>query len=251
MKDQPLEIRNRTIANLNPRTRILMVTVFSLAAALSDHPVPAVVYLILALGFVFFAGVPFKDLAARLKPVFWFLVMIWVFLPLTFPGRPILSLPFMSLSAEGVAFSFMISVKSVAILPVFTGLLASMSVASLGSGLYQLKKPDKMIFLLLMTYRYIFVIEDEYQRLMRAARFRGFVPKTSMHSYRTFAYLAGMLFVRASLRANRVYQAMLCRGFKGKFHTLDPRPSNGLNCFFFTVTVMACFSIIVLEAMLT
>ena len=34
------------------------------------------------------------------------------------------------------------------------------------------------------------------------------------------AYLVGMLFVRASERAERVYMAMVCRGFSGKFYSL-------------------------------
>jgi cobalt/nickel transport system permease protein len=41
--------------------------------------------------------------------------------------------------------------------------------------------------------------------------------------------MVGMLFVRASERANRVYQAMKCRGFRGRFFTLvkyRPTPWN-------------------------
>ena len=72
----------------------------------------------------------------------------------------------------------------------------------------------------LMTYRYLFVMETEYHRLTRSATVRGFRPSTSIHTYRTVAYLVGMLFVRASARAERVYAAMLCRGFYGRFHSL-------------------------------
>jgi len=77
-----------------------------------------------------------------------------------------------------------------------------------------------MVHLLLLTYRYVFVIEQEYQRLVRATKIRGFRSRSNMHTYRTYAYLIGMLFVRASERAERVHQAMLCRGFKGKFYCL-------------------------------
>jgi cobalt/nickel transport system permease protein len=72
-----------------------------------------------------------------------------------------------------------------------------------------------------MSYRYLFVIEQEYQRLLRAVKIRGFVPRTSMHTYRTYAHIIGMLFVRAAARADRVYHAMLCRGFKGQFFCLQ------------------------------
>ena len=81
--------------------------------------------------------------------------------------------------------------------------------------------PDKLVHLLLLTYRYVFVLDQEYGRLHRAIRTRGFVPRTGLHTYRTYAYLIGMLFVRAAARAERVHQAMICRGFRGKFHSLQ------------------------------
>ena len=100
-------------------------------------------------------------------------------------------------------------------------MISTSYLSTLGYALNRLKVPEKIIYLLLITYRYIFVIEQEYQRLIRAARIRCFEPGTNLHTYRTYAYLVGMLFVRASARAERVYQAMICRGFSGKFHTLQ------------------------------
>jgi cobalt/nickel transport system permease protein len=41
-----------------------------------------------------------------------------------------------------------------------------------------------------------------------------------MHTYKTYAYLVGMLLVRSSDRAERVRNAMLCRGFSGRFYSL-------------------------------
>jgi cobalt/nickel transport system permease protein len=81
--------------------------------------------------------------------------------------------------------------------------------------------PEKIVHLLLMTYRYVFVIEQEYLRLLRAAKIRGFQPGTNRSTYRTYSNIIGMLFVRAAARAERVHQAMLCRGFKGKFYSLQ------------------------------
>ena len=140
-----------------------------------------------------------------------------------------------------------ITIKSISILFLFMALIATMTVASLGNGLHRIHVPDKMVFLVLMTYRYISVIEQEYKRLLRAAKFRGFNPGTNLHSYKTFAYLAGMLFVRASLRAQRVHQAMLCRGFNQKFHTLDDYPPNRLNLLFLMGICGASVSLVILE----
>ena len=42
-----------------------------------------------------------------------------------------------------------------------------------------------------------------------------------MHTYKTIAYLVGMLLVRSCDRAERVHNAMLCRGFRGRLYSLS------------------------------
>jgi cobalt/nickel transport system permease protein len=61
----------------------------------------------------------------------------------------------------------------------------------------------------------------EYQRLMKTLKIRGFYPRTNLHTYRTYAYLVGMVIVRSHDRAERVRAAMLCRGFSGTFYDLS------------------------------
>lgn len=235
------------IHRLDPIVRIMAAFVLSIATALSDNLYMTGIYFLIALILISLALLNPKDVIKRLKPVFWFLLMIWIFLPLTFDKEIVFLLFGIPISASGVILCCKISIKSITILLLFTALIATMTVASLGHGLHRLNIPDKMVFLLLMSYRYIAVIENEYKRLLRAAKFRGFRPGTNLHSYKTFAYLAGMLFVRASLRANRVYQAMLCRGFNQKFHTLDFYRASRLNWLFFACIIGISLGLIIFE----
>jgi cobalt/nickel transport system permease protein len=126
-------------------------------------------------------------------------------------------------------------------------LVATMTIATLGHAMNNLRLPDKIVFLLLITYRYFFVIEQEYNRLSTAMKIRGFRPKTDLHTYKTFAYLVGMLFVRASDRAVRVHQAMKCRGFNGKFHSLHVFPPHRRNKVFSGVMSFVVFGLAFLE----
>ncbi|MBA7550739.1 hypothetical protein ES705_43262 [subsurface metagenome] len=57
--------------------------------------------------------------------------------------------------------------------------------------------------------------------MRNAMKIRGFKPKTNIHTYRTFAYLAGMLLIRSYDRSERIYRAMICRGFHGEFYLFD------------------------------
>ena len=238
------------IHKLDPRVRISIAALISIAAALSNHLGIITVYLLLSISLVFLAQFSPRQIKDRLKPLLWFLIMIWIFLPLTFTKDIVFTWGWISISKAGILLSLQISLKAISILLIFSALVITMPVAVLGAGLHQLKVPDKLVFLLLMTYRYIAVIHEEYQRLLRAARFRGFKPRTNLHSYKTFAYLAGMLFVRASFRARRVYQAMLCRGFNQRFYTLDEYEPFKLNSVFFYIMAAIGISLILIERLL-
>ena len=87
--------------------------------------------------------------------------------------------------------------------------------------MHELRAPKKIVHLFFFTYRYIHVIHREYVRLLNAMKIRGFRPRTNMHTYKTFAYLVGMLLVKSCDRAQRVHNAMLCRGFRGKLYSLS------------------------------
>ncbi len=237
------------IHKLDPKIRILALIVLSFAAALCDNLYLAVIYFVISIILIAMAGLNRIDVLKRLKPLFWFLLMIWIILPLTFDGDIMYQFYWLKITGQGVILCCKITIKSITILLIFTALIATMTIASLGSGLHKIHVPDKMVFLILMSYRYISVIEEEYKRLLRAAKFRGFKPGTNLHSYKTFAYLAGMLFVRASLRAQRVHQAMLCRGFNQKFHTLDDYPPNRLNSIFLMGISAASLSLVLFEIM--
>ncbi|MFW5792080.1 MAG: energy-coupling factor transporter transmembrane component T family protein, partial [Desulfohalobiaceae bacterium] len=87
-------------------------------------------------------------------------------------------------------------------------------------------------------------IEQEYLRLRRAMKTRAFRPRTNLHTYRSYGHLLGMLFVRSFDRAERVHQAMRCRGFKGRFYSLTEFSLTsrdvvfGLACMVLTATLI-------------
>jgi len=244
MIEEPIATGSSPIHRINPRLRILMAVFLSVACALSRDMVVLPGYLVTALVLVALARIPLDLLLRRIRPLFWFVLMIWLIVPVTFSGDTLYQYKILVISRQGVDLCLLVSLKSVSILMIFTALIATMTVATLGNGLHFLRVPDKMVFLLLMAYRYVDVIENECKRLLRAAKFRGFIPGTNVHSYRTYAYLAGMLFVRAATRANRVYHAMICRGFSGRFHTLDVYPPNRLNYIFLTLTLITGLALI-------
>lgn len=73
--------------------------------------------------------------------------------------------------------------------------------------------PPLLITVLALTYRYLFVLIDEAERISRARKSRTFVPKRA-RSWMSLSSLIGQLFVRSTERAERIYAAMASRGWK-------------------------------------
>jgi len=100
-------------------------------------------------------------------------------------------------------------------------LLVSGPVEQTAQAARALGMPAVLVQLLLLTYRYTFLLADELQRLRLALRLRGYRNRADWRSYEVVAAATGTLLVRGAARAERVAAAMRCRGFDGQFGTLD------------------------------
>jgi cobalt/nickel transport system permease protein len=176
-----------------------------------------------------------------------FTAFLWVFVPLSAPGQALFHLGPLAYTREGAALALLLTLKINAAFLAVTALVASIAPPELGCALQALGLPEKLCHLLLMTHRYLFVIQREYQRLFTAARARGFVPRTSGHTYRTFAWLLGMLLVKSWDRAERVHQAMLCRGFTGRFYCLTDLRCRAADVLFVAASLASAAAMVLAE----
>jgi cobalt/nickel transport system permease protein len=247
MISETFALQNLRINQVHPTIRVVFATVYSLVVALSSRFPGLFAALFVSLLMVWFSGLNLFAVAKRLIAVNGLILFIWLVLPLTHSGESIFNIGPFALSREGIILSAQITLKSNAILLSVIALISSMSLVTLGHALAHLKIPEKMVFLFLMTVRYIFVIQSEYQRLVRAMKIRGFKPGTNIHTYKTYAYLIGIIFLRASAMAQRVHQAMLCRGFSGKFYSLYKFSSTRLSWIFSSMMTGSLIGLVFLE----
>jgi len=79
--------------------------------------------------------------------------------------------------------------------------------------LRRVRVPSLLVTTLALMYRYLFVLVDEGERMRRARAARTF-DRRRWHGWKTLATVAGQLFVRSTERAERIYAAMLARGWR-------------------------------------
>lgn len=235
------------IHRIDPRFRIVAAVLFSVVVAVSRETDTLAGALLIAVCLIFAARLNLLQVAKKYGIIFGFLILIWLLMPFTYPGASIAKIGPLTATRAGVNFALTISLKSTAIVLSLMALMATIPMATLGHALYELRMPGKIVHLLLMTYRYIHVIEWEYQRLIRAAKIRGFKPGTNFHTYKTTAYFVGVLFIRAVERADRVSKAMKCRGFNGQFYCLTEFPAHSRNWIFAWITAACVLGLIYLE----
>jgi cobalt/nickel transport system permease protein len=85
---------------------------------------------------------------------------------------------------------------------------------------HKLKLPGLLVQLTLLTYRYAFLLAEEFRRLRIAMRTRGYRVRATRHGYRSLGHATGAILVRGAERADNVAAAMRTRGFDGTFHTI-------------------------------
>lgn len=166
----------------------------------------------LQVGILTLLGLPF---ATRLRPgklwlalPFLLIALPWLFLTpgpvwgwhITYPG-----LHRFGLLASRGALSLAALVWLTAVTPLPTLL----------SGLRRLGCPQTLTALMGLTYRYLFLLQEEAGRLMVARRARLVGSPGLLFQARTAGSMVGSLFVRSLDRSERLYAAMRSRGYQG------------------------------------
>ena len=121
---------------------------------------------------------------------------------------------------EGLDFFISVLLKSWASVTAAVVLTATTPPLRLLEALRALRIPAVLVAIVMLMYRYLFVLVDEAQSLMRArtARSAAIGPKSGgsfVWRAKSAGGMAGSLFIRTLDRSERIYMAMLARGYDG------------------------------------
>lgn len=204
----------------DPRVKIFSMVVLIIAIALLKTIPMALAALMLALVILGLSALPRHFLLHGLSFVLVFLIPFFLIMPFTYPGEAAFSLLGLPFAWEGLRLASLIFLKALAIVMITFAIFGSSRFDISMLALQHLKCPKVVVQMLLFTYRYTFVFLDEMRRMHTSMRARGFVARTDMKTLRIFGHFIGTLLVRSFERTERVYKAMLSKGYQGELHLL-------------------------------
>jgi len=208
------------VHRLDPRTKLIATVAFILAVVVTPLTEwPAFVGYFLLIGvLILLSKLPALHVLRRASMIIPFVILSGVF-NIFRPGEPITSLHIwhwqLSVTHEGLAIFLSVLIKASLSSLSLIALSSTTRFPNLLKGLEQLRMPRIMVMILSFGYRYMFVLIDEAMRMWRARESRNFGGRW-MWRVKTIGNMVGMLFIRSYERGERVYAAMVSRGYEGQ-----------------------------------
>lgn len=135
-------------------------------------------------------------------------------------GVELIFLAFLALPMGWEKASFLL-VRSLVCLVVMNSFVLTLPPHSFGIALKSLPLPAPFKESLLLAGQYIEILVSEVQRMQRAAQLRGLGGTAGWLRYASSAMI-GSLYLRSLNRAERVYAAMVVRGYQGSLPMDSP-----------------------------
>ena len=234
-----LSSKDTLIHRLDPRTKLLatfafIVTVVSFPKYEISGLLPFFLFPVLLFAL---ADIPVRFILKKVFLVSSFAFFVGIFNPLL-DRHAFYAFSGFTISGGWVSFlsimlKFFLTITSALLL------IATTSFPGVCHGLQKLGLPDIFVAQLLFLYRYIFVLVEEAMKTVRARDMRSF--GNNGKGMKTFVSLVGTLFLRTIERAERIYLAMLSRGFTGPLHTAKQQGFSGSDAAFLLATIAVLY----------
>lgn len=192
---------------------VLLGFVLTVVATPREWYAAYAVFLVVLLGVIAVARVPYGYLAKRMVVEVPFVVFA-VLMPFVATG-PRTEVLGMSVSEAGLLAAWALLAKGT------LGVLASLTLAATTeptavlAGLQRLRMPELLVQIMGFMIRYLDVVTSEMGRMMTSMRSRGCEPRSPRH-WPALARSLGALFIRSYERGERVHLAMVSRGYTGR-----------------------------------
>jgi cobalt/nickel transport system permease protein len=243
------------IHDLDPRVKVVVTIAFIISNAL----LPDGTWTTFALAWLFLL---FANQLSGLGLTFTFkrsfvalpFALIAITVLFSIPGNPLTTFHFLmwnvTITDAGLLRFITIVIRSWLSVQIALLLVATTRFPDIVHALEHLHVPSILTTIIAFLYRYMFVLADEVSRMMRArdSRSAAVAGRRAGRSVtwraRIAGHMAGQLFLRSYERSDRVYNAMLARGYTGHLQTINLHILRGVD---YIVTAFVILFLVLLQ----
>ena len=208
-----LALQNTLIHRIDPCVKLITTLTFIVIVnSFSKYEIIGILPLLFyPIALISLGNIPYIHLLKRLTLIAPFVIFVGLFNPF-FDRIPFQVIGPFVITGGWVSF-LSINIKLLLSASAALILVATTGINSICLAMFRLGVPKPIVVQILFMYRYIHVLIEEFIRTAQAYQLR-FFHGDSIH-YKVWGSLLGQLLIRTFDRAQRIYQAMLCRGFDG------------------------------------
>ncbi|MGB9729682.1 MAG: cobalt ECF transporter T component CbiQ [Thermoprotei archaeon] len=242
---------NGILQNIDPRIKLYSFILWILAAINISSIISLGIIFIIVMMLAITSKISFKLFFLRTAfiPLFSFIIVLP--LPFITPGSKLVMIGydkyFVSVTWEGlykaVQFTFRIWVC-----------VASLSLLILTTKFYKLiysmekiKVPTIFTSMIIITYRFIFFFINEAYRMILAKEARTVNKESKLLVMRSVAQIISTLFIRAYEKGERVYLAMIARGYTNEVRSINDIKINRKDWAFLIISSLIFFTVLLID----
>jgi cobalt/nickel transport system permease protein len=220
---EELAKKNGLLQMLDPRVKIVAILPLIVIAALARRLWVIAVLFVIAVAVAMLSNVPLHTLGKRV----WLGVLTFtgfISVPALFltPGQAILTVPLLGwiVTAQGLRAALYLIMRAETAATFSVLLVLCTPWSNLLKALRVLRLPIVLVVILGMTYRYIFLLLQNAQDMLRSRKSRMVGRLDGREQRRAATASAGVLMSKTLQLSGDVYLAMRSRGFQGEVYVL-------------------------------
>ena len=236
-----LNKRDQWVNQIHPLVKLSVAIVYiAVVVSFSKYMLEGLLAMAIYPIFVFNVGdLSFKDALYRLKIILPLVMVVGILNPF-FDRQIVVYIGEVGVSG-GVLSMLSLMIKGVYTVLAAYLLVATTSVEEICYALKLIHVPTSVVTVVLLIYRYLFMLFKEAEKVTIAYKLRA--PGQKGINYKAWGPLVGQMLLRSMDRAKAIYEAMEIRGFSGEFHTTKKRGFDMTSLIYFVIWLVIFYMV--------
>lgn len=234
----------------DPRLKLMGLGTLAFACAFVTDLRVVLLLVLASAGLALLARLPLSFVTGRLRYPGLFILALAVVLPFLSGETVLVRLGPLALHLEGLLDFLLIAGRFAAIVTIGLVVFATAPMLITIEALRALRLPDILADMLLLSYRYLYELGADLDRMRTATRLRGFQPRRpGPHTLATLGSLTGSLLVRGHEQSTRIHRAMILRGYGAAAHNPHSFRAGPRDVLALVTTVLLAAALVLLEVL--